>query len=78
MREVRRVRLRGGAALWRLYEDVADPDRWVELWAVDSWHEHLREQSRLSEADRFVLARAAALHAGDEPAEAARFLNVQP
>ncbi len=78
MREVRRVRLRGGAATWRLYEDVADPDRWVELWAVDSWHEHLREQSRLSEVDRAILARAAALHAGEEPAEAARFLNVQP
>jgi predicted MFS family arabinose efflux permease len=78
MREVRGVRLRGGASQWRLYEDVADPDRWVELWAVESWHEHLREQARLSEADRGVLARAAALHAGDEPAEAARFLNVQP
>ena len=78
MGEVRRVRLRGGAATWRLYEDVADPDRWVELWAVDNWHEHLREQSRLSEVDRAILARAAALHAGEEPAEAARFLNVQP
>jgi MFS family permease len=78
MREVRRVRLRGGATTWRLYEDVADPDRWVELWAVENWHEHLREQSRLSEPDRATLARAAALHAGTEPVEAARFINVQP
>jgi MFS family permease len=78
MREVRRVRLRGGAVTWRLYEDVADPDRWVELWAVDSWEDHLREQGRVTEEDRAFLARAAALHAGGEPAEAARFLNVVP
>lgn len=78
MREVRRVRLRGGAVTWRLYEDVALPDRWVELWAVENWEDHLREQARLTEEDRETLARAAALHAGEEPAEAARFLNVQP
>ncbi|WP_242481897.1 MFS transporter, partial [Paracraurococcus ruber] len=41
--EVRRVRLRSGAVSWRLYEDVAHPERWVELWAVESWTEHLRE-----------------------------------
>ncbi len=78
MREVRRVRLRGGALTWRLYEDVAEPERWVELWAVESWEDHLREQARLTEEDRATLARAAALHAGEEPAEAARFLNVAP
>ncbi len=76
MEEVRRVRLRGGAARWRLYEDVAHPDRWVELWVVESWAEHLREASRLTEADRAALARAAALHAGDGPPEASRYVNV--
>jgi MFS family permease len=78
MREVRRVRLRGGAVTWRLYEDVANPDRWVELWAVGSWDDHLREQGRLTEEDRAALARAALLHQGDAPPEAARFLNVPP
>ena len=78
MQEVRRVRLRSGAVSWRLYEDIADPDRWVELWAVESWTEHLREASRRTEADRAALARAAALHAGEEPPEAARFVNVVP
>ena len=32
MREVRRVRLRSGALTWRLYEDVAHPERWAEFW----------------------------------------------
>lgn len=78
MQEVRRARLRAGAAVWRLYEDIAHPERFVELWAVESWEEHLREASRLGPEDRAALARVAALHAGEEPPEAARYLNVQP
>jgi MFS family permease len=80
MQEVRRVRLRSGAGNWSLYEDVAHPERWVELWTVDSWTEHLREEQRLTEGDRAALARAAALHrAGvDAVPEASRFLNVHP
>ena len=31
MREVRHVRMRAGALVWRLYEDVAQPERWTEL-----------------------------------------------
>lgn len=77
MEEVRGVRLRGGAARWRLYEDVAHPERWVELWTMENWAEHLREESRRTEADLAALARAAALHEGDAPPEAARYVNVR-
>ncbi|MCU0945364.1 MAG: MFS transporter [Rubritepida sp.] len=76
MAEARRVRLRGGAAVWRLYEDVAHPERWVELWVVDSWAEHLREQGRLTEEDRAILAQAAGFHMAEGPPEAARYVNV--
>ncbi|GGC66719.1 hypothetical protein GCM10011504_50880 [Siccirubricoccus deserti] len=78
MGEVRHVRMRAGALVWRLYEDVAEPDRWTELWAVESWTEHLREATRLDEADRAALAHAAAMHKGDEPPKASRHLNVNP
>jgi hypothetical protein len=78
MAECRQVRLRSGALAWRLYEDVAKPERWVELWAVESWTEHLREADRLTEWDRAALARAAALHRGETPPAASRYLNVQP
>jgi MFS family permease len=76
MAEVRRVRLRSGARVWRLYEDVAHPGSLAEIWAVGSWTEHLREVTRLDEADRATLARAAALHRGDGSPEAARYLNI--
>jgi hypothetical protein len=78
MQEVRRVRLRSGAVSWRLYEDVAHPEQWVELWAVESWTEHLREEARLTTWDHAALACAAALHRASDPPEAARFLNVVP
>ncbi|MBS7791811.1 MFS transporter [Roseococcus sp. SDR] len=76
MAECRLVRLRGGAATWRLYEDIAQPDRWVELWAIESWAEHLREVGRLSDEDRGTLARAAAFHVGEGGPEAVRYVNV--
>lgn len=75
MQDVRRVRLRNGALAWRLLEDVAYPDRWIEIWAVANWVEHLREETRMSEHDRAVLAAASALHQGDSPAQAARYLT---
>jgi MFS family permease len=78
MQEARRVRLRSGALAWRLLEDVAHPERWIELWAVESWTEHLREAGRLDAADRAVLARAAAFQSGDAAPEAARYLAVLP
>lgn len=78
MAEVRGVRLRSGAEFWVLYEDIALPERWIELWAMESWTEHLREADRLQDADRATLARAAALHRGDAPPEAARYLSVDP
>ncbi|MDB5413966.1 MAG: transporter [Rubritepida sp.] len=77
MTECRRVRLRGGAATWRLYEDVAHPQRWVELWAIESWAEHLREDARLTEEDRVILARAAAFHQDTGGPEATRYVNVR-
>lgn len=76
MAECRRVRLRGGAATWRLYEDIARPDRWVELWAIESWAEHLREIGRLTDEDRVTLARAAAFNSDPEGPEAVRYVNV--
>lgn len=78
MREVRGVRMRAGAVNWRLYEDVAHPERFVELWTMESWTEHLREAGRMTDADAAILARAAALHRGSEPALAQRFLSLEP
>ncbi|HEY3846770.1 MAG TPA: MFS transporter [Acetobacteraceae bacterium] len=78
MREVRQVRGRAGAAFWQLYEDVAHPEGWLELWSMESWTDHLREVGRLSEADRAVLARACAFQSDRGTSPPARYLAVDP
>ncbi len=76
MRELRLLRGRTGAQFWQLYEDVAHPEGWVELWSMESWTDHLRESGRLSESDQELLARATAFqHEAERPR---RFLAVDP
>ncbi len=56
MNEVRHVRGRAGALFWQVYEDVAHPEGWIEVWSMESWTDHLREATRLSDDDKRVLA----------------------
>ena len=43
MEELRGSRLRTGASRWELYRDAEHPDRFVEMFSVPSWEEHLRQ-----------------------------------
>jgi MFS family permease len=45
-------RRRDGAYAWGLFEDVAQPGRFLETFLVDSWLEHLRQHERVTNADR--------------------------
>jgi predicted MFS family arabinose efflux permease len=67
MQEVRLERLRDGAMRWDLFQDPADPQRYVETVLVESWVEHLRQHERVTLADRGAEARARALHIGPTP-----------
>jgi MFS family permease len=77
MAEVRDARGRAGALIWQLYEDVAHPDTWLEVWSVENWTGHLLESVRMPEADRRVMARALAFHR-DEPSAPSRYIAVAP
>jgi hypothetical protein len=53
MQRVARSRKRTGATRWSLYRDGADLSRFVELYTVPSWSEHLRQHhGRITRADR--------------------------
>jgi hypothetical protein len=53
MQRVRLSRLRTGATHWGLFRDGEARDRFVELFVVPSWAEHLRQHSeRLTGTDR--------------------------
>ena len=54
MRELGRTRRRDGAYRWGVYRDVADPERFVETFLVESWLEHLRQHERVTQADRLL------------------------
>jgi predicted MFS family arabinose efflux permease/quinol monooxygenase YgiN len=44
-------RLRDGALQWDVFEDAAQPGRFVEMFLLPSWDDHLRQHARVSQAD---------------------------
>lgn len=66
MRELGRTRRRDGAYRWSVYRDVADPERFVETFLVESWIEHLRQHRRGTVADQELIERVHAFHLGPE------------
>jgi MFS family permease len=76
MQEVRHVRGRSGALFWQVYEDVAHPEGWLEVWSMESWTDHLREKTRLSEDDKQLLARLNVFQVATERPQ--RYLAVDP
>jgi MFS family permease len=73
MDHLRRSRRRTGATRWELYRDGDRPDRFLEIFSVPSWEEHLRQhEGRLTAADQAI--EEAALAFSDPPARAAHLL----
>ncbi|HTT19727.1 MAG TPA: MFS transporter [Candidatus Sulfotelmatobacter sp.] len=52
MRQYARVRRRDGAYRWGIYRDIEVANRFVEIFLVHSWAEHLRQHERQTKADR--------------------------
>jgi MFS family permease len=78
MDRVRRSRLRTGATQWGLFRDGEVAHRFVELFVVPSWEEHLRQhRDRLTGTDRQFEEQADAL--SDPPPQTSHFIsaNVQ-
>ena len=78
MTEMRRIRRRDGARRWQLLQDVGDPRRWVESYALPSWTEHLRHHLRATRADAETEARVRAFHRGAEPPQVRRLVERPP
>lgn len=75
MRDLEAARRRDGAVAWGLYEDAAQPGRFLETFLEESWLAHLRHHERVSEADRALQARVRALHSGPGAPEVTHFTS---
>ena len=61
MKDLSTLRRRDGALRWELYEDVAEPGRFVETFSVATWGEHMRQHERTTQIDVPVEERPLAL-----------------
>jgi predicted MFS family arabinose efflux permease len=67
MNALRTIRYRDGAVFWGLFSDAAKPSRYVEYFMVESWAEHLRQHSRVTDEDTPALERARRFHIRPTP-----------
>ncbi len=66
MMPLRRARLRSGAHSWELAQDMANPERWLELFTLSSWEAHLRQHERASADDWDVRVAARRFHVAEQ------------
>ncbi len=57
MKDYRRVRRRDGASRWEIFRDLETEDRYLEVFLVQSWAEHLRQHERQTKADQQLESR---------------------
>ena len=64
MRALSVIRRRDGAIRWGLFQDTANPGRFLETFIVETWIEHLRQHERMTVADRSLEEKAFSFHTG--------------
>ena len=65
MHEYGRVRRRDGAYQWGIFRDAEVPERYLEVFLVNSWAEHLRQHERQTQADRELEGRIYSVLSGE-------------
>jgi MFS family permease len=64
MHEARAIRMRDGAIRWGIFQDTAQPERFVETFVMESWLEFLRARERMTADDRLIRDRVRSFHQG--------------
>jgi len=78
MAETRSARMREGAVLWGLFEDIEQPGRFVEYFACDTWADYLRRFQRFTAMDERLREMRLAFHLGDAPPRISRYVARHP
>jgi MFS family permease len=78
LEELSHERRRDGAFAWGLFEDAAEPGRYLEYFMVESWLEHLRQHRRVTGADRDIQERSRAFLVEGSTPQVSHFLAPAP
>jgi Arabinose efflux permease len=78
MAETRSARMREGAVLWGLFEDIQQPGRFVEYFACDTWADYLRRFQRFTAMDERLREMRFAFHLGNAPPRISRYVARHP
>ena len=78
MAELGRNRRRDGAMQWWLFQDTADPSRFVETWIEATWAEHLRNHERASVAQQELEQTVRALTQNGSTISTQHFIAPEP
>jgi MFS family permease len=77
MQPVGQIRRRDGAIRWSLWEDAAEPGRYIETFVVANWAEHLRQHERITVADRAFEEKASSYHVGPAPPRVTHLISAR-
>lgn len=77
MEPVSQTRYRDGAISWILSRCTENPQRWLEVFMVESWAEHLRQHARVTFADRRIQLHAKRFHVGPEKPVVSHFIATE-
>ncbi len=72
------VRRRDGAFGWGIFEDIAVPGRYVEIYQHDSWLSHLRQHARVTREDQRVQESVHHFHTGRDAPRVSHFVGGAP
>ncbi len=78
MQQLGTIRRRDGAFSWGVFEDIAVPGRYVELFQHDSWLDHLRQHARVTREDQRVQEIVQRFHVGRRPPRVSHFVGGAP
>jgi MFS family permease len=73
-----RIRRRDGAYRWGIYRDTEATDRYLEIFLVNSWAEHMRQHERQTQADRELEQRLSSCVADDPKVHHLIYANSMP
>ncbi|MBO9377308.1 MFS transporter [Sphingomonas histidinilytica] len=75
MMPVEAIRHRTGGYGWSISRDVGDPELWTERYHTPTWHDYLRQRSRLTVADLDTWQKAIDFHRDADPIRVRRKLE---